>query len=260
MTIQPVSKSPVQSSFIERVWKNHRTAILVGGGIACAAAALALISRSCPAEPSIWQKIRGAYYDLHDLIWAHPDADRLRAKGNALLQQFGKSIDPHTEPAADLAYRSDWLLRQQCPAHLEEYLDYQKAHGTFNGLSVDALRDLYGENHDLTDGQARQIYLMIDRAGSRFDLQTSDCLDTALARSMIRFNARQYTRHVRMSDRAEAALLDRRDLSVHGTPDLDIPYILGKYGSPNRTAACEAISRGAEKTNSFFNFFAKILG
>lgn len=239
-----------------------------------------LRSEPDPKSSTIFDK---GYWLAYKTIMRRPHPDARRAAGAELLNQWQKSaadlaprddhwleqrqcpLDEHAyfeqqmqfpKQEADLAYRDQWVQQEQCPSDLQDYFRYQKENGYFNNLDRSALRDLFGRDNDLSGTETRNLYNMLDDsiqdAANLF--AGEDCLDQALMASQIRANARNYARYDRQAAWYERWGLYFRDLCTHGTDQLDVEYVLGKYGNPdNKTATCDAILNSAKKTNEHYN-------
>jgi len=124
----------------------------------------------------------------------------------------------------------------------------------------------------LSDGATRSRYKSMTGAiaNTLGKISFANCLEKAKAAFELRSGARHQSRE-EMCDRAEIKVLKERDISEYGTAKPSFAYMVGKYATRAAekckttvcdlmSTTCDAMITGAQKTNKFYNFFAKYLG
>ncbi len=200
-----------------------------------------------PFQPSLWQRVRSYVPFL--------EAPHIREQGTKILQEYS-SPQTKCDPAEDPFYAAIWHAERQCPS-MSHAIRYQQERGYDQGLSLGALRNLYGRQPLLSDADARSMYLEIDHTipDVVHHLPPGDCMKGALTASQIRSDARIFTRE-RMSSGISKLWVNFRDYLKYGTIP-DAAYMAGKYDQPlNRAATCEALLGGAQRTSTFYNRYA----
>lgn len=221
---------------------------------------------SLPRTPSLSSQIQTSianyWYNFKLTYFNKPDEGHFRDLGRRFLKDSYMKINEMSANKVDLAYQKEWQSKEQCPL-ASDYAQHLLEQKKFNGFRIESLRTLFGNESDLSDGETRSLYHHLIGAQSAVPSDNNNCLTKALSDSLIRTNARLYTRE-RMKNRDEAKMLFNRDRAKYGTAIPTPLYMTGKCVDQIRDnclpRVCECLSQKSNKTNWFFDSVSRFFG